>query len=337
MNKIVEKFKKNPMLYYACSIVASWAGVGSLMNFKTLATGTGAWSAIIWAVFNSLACIVFGLIVEHVPHLRKVMKTGVMFKIIAIMTIFQAWMQMSGIHDIFEDTAIGGLGGMIIAWTAGTVFTIMLYKRGMIRNALTDAGSWILVYGLLLVVTIASLIYTNGAFNTEISFAWEAPIVKSGIINGLLLWAGPFTYPYYYEIYEYNDHNDDGTRHINNVKTSFILAGTMFGCYMIFAALIAWTQFSPMLNFVKAVLIAIVAISSLSTYLYSTYLAFGKKAGSVLNAATVIGWYWLIPMGVMGIWQFIAKIRWIVVVGAIIVAIAMGIMEKVKKKNDIQA
>ena len=57
--KIKNKFKANPTLFYACSIVASWAGVGSLMNFRTLATSKGATAAIIWAVFNSLSCILF--------------------------------------------------------------------------------------------------------------------------------------------------------------------------------------------------------------------------------------------------------------------------------------
>lgn len=55
--KIKAKFKANPTIFYACSIVASWAGVGSLMNFRTLAINNGAAAAIIWAVFNSLACM----------------------------------------------------------------------------------------------------------------------------------------------------------------------------------------------------------------------------------------------------------------------------------------
>lgn len=333
MGKIVAKFKQNPMLYYACSIVASWAGVGSLMNFKTLATGTGAWSAIIWALFNSLACAVFGIVVSYVPTLRKVMTSKIMYKVIAVTTIFQAWMQMSGIHDIFADTPIGTTGGMIIAYIAAIGFTIILIKFGTIRNVLTDSGSWLLVYGLLLVVTISSLIYTKGNFNTDITWAVNVPIIESGIKNGLLLLAGPFTYAYYYELYEYNEKNTDGTKKISNIRTSFILAGVMFGTYMIFAALVAWTQFSPMLNFIKAILIAIVAISSLSTYLYSTYLAFGKKMGAVLNVFTVVGWYWLIPMGVMGIWQFIGGIRWIFVVGGLLIAIGMKIAEKERKAN----
>lgn len=55
--KIRNKFRERPTLFYACSIVASWAGVGSLMNFRTIALNYGAVPAIIWAVFNSLACM----------------------------------------------------------------------------------------------------------------------------------------------------------------------------------------------------------------------------------------------------------------------------------------
>lgn len=44
--KIKAKFKANPTIFYACSIVASWAGVGSLMNFRTLAINNGAAAAV---------------------------------------------------------------------------------------------------------------------------------------------------------------------------------------------------------------------------------------------------------------------------------------------------
>lgn len=45
--KIRNKFRERPTLFYACSIVASWAGVGSLMNFRTIALNYGAVPAII--------------------------------------------------------------------------------------------------------------------------------------------------------------------------------------------------------------------------------------------------------------------------------------------------
>ena len=91
--KIKAKFKASPTIFYACSIVASWAGVGSLMNFRTIALRYGAVPAIIWAVFNSLACITFGLFADRVPSIRRIMQSKVMFYFIGLLTLFQtcAW------------------------------------------------------------------------------------------------------------------------------------------------------------------------------------------------------------------------------------------------------
>ena len=54
--KIKAKFKASPTIFYACSIVASWAGVGSLMNFRTIALRYGAvpgWDADLLEMLNS--------------------------------------------------------------------------------------------------------------------------------------------------------------------------------------------------------------------------------------------------------------------------------------------
>ena len=152
--KIKAKFKANPTIFYACSIVASWAGVGSLMNFRTLAINNGAAAAIIWAVFNSLACIFFGLFAEYIPTVRRIMQSKVMFYFIGFLTVFQTWTQMSGIYEIFGDTPIGTTGGTLIVYGTCLVFLFMLLKEGMIRNVLSDGFSWVVVYGLLAVVGV---------------------------------------------------------------------------------------------------------------------------------------------------------------------------------------
>lgn len=60
--KAKRKFMNNPTQYYALSIAASWAGVGSLMNSITLTKTYGLVPSMIWGFGNSLACVLFGLI-----------------------------------------------------------------------------------------------------------------------------------------------------------------------------------------------------------------------------------------------------------------------------------
>lgn len=327
--KIKAKFKANPTIFYACSIVASWAGVGSLMNFRTLAINNGAAAAIIWAVFNSLACILFGLFAEYIPTVRRLMQSKVMFYFIGFLTVFQTWTQMSGIYEIFGDTPIGTTGGTLIVYGTCIVFLLLLLKDGMIRNVLSDGFSWVVVYGLLAVVVVAALIYTRGAF-ASIDMGTNDAGIKAGVYNGLLLLPGPFACPYYYSLFEYNDENTDGTKH-GNMKKAFVLAGVMFGIYMVLAALLTWVRFSPVLNVMKAILITVIAISSLSTYLYCEYLVFGKKFGFALDVLTVASWQILIPLGVMGIWQLMSTIRIYVVVAAVLFSIVLDLVSDRKE------
>ena len=124
---IKERFKASPKWYYAMSIVASWAGVGSLMNFRTLALKNGVAPAVIWAVFNSFACILFGIMAEHLPYVRKIMQTRVMSWFIGFLTIFQTWTQMSGITEIFADTALGKVTGMTLAYAVAIAFVLLTF------------------------------------------------------------------------------------------------------------------------------------------------------------------------------------------------------------------
>lgn len=308
------------------SIVASWAGVGSLMNFRTLAIGSGWIPAVIWALFNTIACIVFGLLAEHLPYVRKIMQTKVMSWFIGFLTIFQTWTQMSGIAEVFAGTELGQFYGMYMAYFIAVIFMILLYEHGMIRNVLTDSGSWVIVYGLLLLTVICSLIHTGGAY-VKVSPGTEN--IPNGITKGLLLLPGPFTYPYYYTLFKYNEDNPDGTAN-TSIKKSFVLAGLMFGLYMVFAALLTFVEFTPALNVLKAFLITVIAASSLTTYIYSEYLVFGKKVGAIINVATVGGWYFLMPLGVMGIWTLMSEIRWIIILAVVVVAIVMKVLENRK-------
>ena len=58
MKTLIAKLKQNPQLYYSFSIAASWAGAGSLMNSTTMAKTLGVIPALIWCIFNTIACMV---------------------------------------------------------------------------------------------------------------------------------------------------------------------------------------------------------------------------------------------------------------------------------------
>lgn len=323
-SSLANKFTDKPSLYYSMSIAATWAGVGSLLVGITMAQQYGIIPFLIWALGNTLACIVFGLFAPTIPKLRDVFRSKIMHIIVGLMCIFQVWINMNGIQSIFIDTPLTGKFGMALAYALAVFFIFLLIRFGMIRNVLTDNVSWIAVYAVALLLTISAIIYSQGNMNM---LAWGFDQIPAGVEKCLLLLPGAFLYPYFFEILDYNDQNEDGAKKIN-VRRAFVMGGLLFGAYLIFTFLLAWTNFSPVLNLIKAFLITLIAVSTISSFLYSIYITFGRKLGIVVNIAAVAAWQLVIPMGVLGVWTLMSSIRIFIVLGAILFAFAWYFLEK---------
>lgn len=319
MFSIAKKFKSNPTLYYALSICATWAGIGSLMNGVTMTQIYGVVPSLIWILGNTIACIVFGLAATKIPKVREVFNSKIMMWLCGLMCVFQSWLSMNGMQSVFADTVLGAKFGTVVAYTEAVIFLIILFRFGMIRNVLTDDFGWLIVYVLAIGVTITAIINSCGNFNI-VSLGLNSAAMKTGIWKAILLLPGPFTYPYFFRILDYNENNKDGTKQIN-VKKAFTLGGIFFGVYMAIIFMLAWTQFSTVLNIIKAILITVIGTSTLSSAMYSIYIAFGKKIGLAVNTGLIAFWHILIPLGVMGAWTLMASVRIYIVGGAILAAL----------------
>lgn len=325
-SKVINNFINKPSRYYSMSIAATWAGVGSLMVGIQMAQDYGIIPFLLWALGNTLACIMFGIFAPTIPKLRDVFRSKPMHLIVGSMCIFQVWINMNGIQSVFNDTPLTGKFGMVLAYVVAIFFIFLLIRFGMIRNVLTDNVSWLAVYCIAFVLTIAAIIYSRGNMNV---LSWGLDQIPAGIEKFLLLLPGAFLYPYFFEILDYNDHNEDGAKEIN-VRRAFTAGGLLFGVYLTFTFLLAWTNFGPVLNIIKAFLITLVAVSTISSFLYSIYITFGRKLGIFINIACVAFWQLLIPMGVLGVWTLMSSIRIFIVIGAIIFALAWNFFEKRK-------
>lgn len=242
------------------------------------------------------------------------------------MAVFQIWLNMNGIREVFSDTTFGISGGTMLAYATAIFFVAILLWRGMIRNILTDGASWLAVYGLIVFVTIAAFIYSNGEIITH-PLGLESNSLLTGAHKAFLLLPGPFTFIYFYELLNYNDTNDDATKKIDMQK-AFTLGGLFFGLYMIFAFALAFVDLPPELNLIRAVLLSLVAVSSLSTFIYSTYLVFGRNLGLLIDAAAIIGWVQFMDMGVMGLWTLMASCRSYLVGAMLLAAVVMAVRRR---------
>ena len=147
----------------------------------------------------------------------------------------------------------------------------------------------------------------------------EKENLAQGIYKGLLLLPGPFTYPYFFKLIDYNEQNDEAVMQVDIVK-AFIGGGIGFGVYLLFAFMLVFTEVSPALNVCKAVLLSALAISSLSSFIYSEFAAFGEKAGLGINLFSLVFWIAVAPLGVMGVWTLMAETRVYLILAILLIA-----------------
>lgn len=322
-----ERFKTKPLVYYGFSIAASWAGVGSLLNCATMTRDYGIVPALVWVAANVLACILFGWAVHRLPTLREVIKTKLARYSLAVIAVFNIWLNMTGIQTVFAETPLGTFAGTLISYAVAVGFVILLLWRGMIRNILTDGASWLAVYGLVVAITITAY-WQSGGELIQMNWGLNADAMSTGLHKAALLLSGPFIYVYYYELLSFNDGNEAQKV---DMQKAFTLGGLFFGVYMIFAFALAFVNFPPVLSLCKAVLISLIAISTLSTFIFSIYLVFGRKLGLLIDAAAVLTWATVSELGVMGIWTLGATVRSYLAVAFILVAVGIIMGQKNEK------
>lgn len=303
------RFKENPSFFYSMSIAATWAGAGSFIVGTQIAQSSGLIPWLLWALGNSLCCIVFGLLANTFPKLRAVALSKPVQYLMGFMCVFQIWVNMNGIYEMLSPTVIGSKAAYIIVYTVSLFFVALYLKKATYRNVASDNLSWILVYALIAVLVVWSML-TEGIH--PISTAIEPTAVKNNAWLCFTLSFGAFFYPTFWELLDYNDANEDGASKVN-MRRAFINGGLLFGFYLLFVLAGAFTTYSPTVNLLKGILVSLVAVSSLSSFLYGAMVNFGKKIGVLIDCAAIAGWQLLVPMGVMGVWTLMQNVRiWMV-------------------------
>ncbi len=309
LTHISKKFKNNPSLYYSISIAATWAGAGSFIVGTKVAQESGLFPWLLWALGNTLCCIVFGLLADRFPKLRAVAGSKPVQMLMGLMCIFQIWLNMNGIYEMLSPTIIGSKAAYVIVYGISAFFIIFYLKRATFRNVATDNFSWLLVYVLIAILVAFSMI-TNGIH--PISMEIVPAAIKNNAWLCFTLSAGGFFYPTFWELLDYNDRNDEGTAKVD-MRKAFVNGGLLFGFYLLFVLAGAFTTYSPTVNLLKGILVSLVAVSSLSSFIYGAMVNFGKKLGVAIDIGAVSLWQLLVPMGAMGVWTMLQNVRiWMV-------------------------
>lgn len=328
MSNIINKLKQNPKWFYAFSICATWAGAGSLIVGTNMVKQYGIIPFLLWALGNSICCVVFGICTDKFPFLKEIFSSKILKFVIGAMSIFQLWVNMTAIFEALN--FINPVVSIILVYLIAIAFLIYYLKDGMIKNVLTDDGGWVLVYGIIFGLVIVSML-RNGVTAPSLGLTEEG--ITLGIKRFFTLLIGPFFYPYFWDLLKFNNKNDENVKS-TNIKSSFALGGMLFGIYICFVFLLGTTTLGPVAEMVKGVLLTLIALSSLTSFIYSLISLFGKKIGATLNILGFIGWKVLLPLGVMGIWNAMQDLRFTILVVSIIVYFIVKKIKNVKEKSN---
>ncbi len=80
---------------------------------------------------------------------------------------------------------------------------------------------------------------------------------------------------------------------------------------------------------VLALLLTALAVSTLSSFIYSEYAVFGRKIGLGINLFALAFWILVAPLGVMGVWTLMAESRVYLILGMLIWALVLHFRKKV--------
>ena len=85
--------------------------------------------------------------------------------------------------------------------------------------------------------------------------------------------------------------------------------GLLFGLYLLFVLAGAFTAYSPTVNLLKGILVSLIAVSSLSSFIYGAMVNFGKPLGVAIDIGAVALWQVVLPMGALGVWTMLQNVR----------------------------
>lgn len=321
MKKIL---KKDSTLFYAMSLAASWAWGTSLVAGMEILQTKGIIPFIIWALANSIALPIFGIIAFRIPNLKKVVDSKIVMIFTTIISIFCLWIQLNAIYQYLCNLSfITELIAKIISISIMIIMTISLYRDGLIKSIFIDNPLWLFCYLLLIVLVLLGVItkvetYQITNYTSKSELLWS-------LNSCLILFSGPIMSLQNWQMAE-------KLKKENKMEAHYY-AGILFAIYMIFIGILANFRFSGIMNLILILVVLCVALTTADAAIVGIQKTTSKKWGTIISIISIIAWNLVIPMGVMGLWTTMGNMRKYVVAICILVAIAMEMIEKGKRNS----
>lgn len=316
--------EKKSYFSYAMSLAASWAwGVSIVVGIENVQT-KGIVPFIIWAIANSLALPLFGLIAFRIQKLEAVVSSKIICLFMTIVMVFCLWIQMNAIYQyLCKVDFMTDVVAKIITIIISLGMAVLLFKDGLIKSIKIDNPLWFACYGILVVLIILGIVMKNDTY--EIVAVKQKGDIAWALNSCLILFSGPIMNIQNWQM-------ADKLKKENLMKSHY-LAGVLFAIYMCLVAVLASFHFTGIMNLLLVAVILCIALSTMDAAIVGMQKIAGRNVGLGLSLVSIALWIFVIPMGVMNLWTTMGNIRKYVAAISIMIAIVWRCIEKKNKKR----
>lgn len=292
---MLEKVKQNPMVFTGMSAAASWAWGTSLIMGQQIAQEKGIIAWLIWAVCNTLTVALFGYLYHHKAILPEICNRKETKVIALVIQLFCLLVQLNFINQQFFKITGNEQASYIITVGIGILFTLIVFKKGLLTSIFTDVMQWGIAIGVIIAIIIAGIItdapIQNFAETTSNGVLW-------GVWSGLVLFSGLIGDVQHWQRAEFD-----------TSKKGYYFGAVMFGLYMCLVLGMAVFEFNTIMNTLLLIAVLCIATSTIDSIAVALHELGNKYIGTGIALLICVGWGAFVKMGMVDLWSSFGVIR----------------------------
>lgn len=271
------------------SSAASWAWGTSLIVGMQIAQQKGLTAWFIWAIANSITLAIFGelsrtgILGHKVFNLKPIKWAALLIQCLCLI------IQMNIIFEVLQKFGLGWWESYGAASVIGIIFTMWMYRYGLITSIKTDVWQWVItmlsiisIIGIGLYNNAPHIVFPDSSISDILWGIWSACILLSGPIGDVQHWQRA-------EI----DTNGKGYKY----------GAVFFALYMVMILAMACFEFTPIMNGILLLAVLCVTSSTIDSIAVAMHEISNKQIGTIVALFICLFWGVFAEIGVLSLWS----------------------------------
>lgn len=271
------------------SIAASWAWGTSLIVGMQIAQQKGVIAWGIWAGANCLTLALFGALTRSGFLSRRVFESKCIKWAAVGIQIFCLIIQLNILNTIALQMGAEPVTAYLFATAIGVIFTLWMYRKGLLMSIMTDKYQAIVTGAILL--AIIGIGWGTGVPTIQHSESTLSDIAW-GVWSACILFAGPIGDIQHYQRAE-----------VAEKTNAFAGAAGFFALYMGLVLTMSFFEFNFLMNALLILAVICVTSSTIDSIAVALHEIANKRVGTIVALLVCVFWGVFASMGIIDLWS----------------------------------